>query len=77
VHGSVSLTVQTDPVINPEHASDAAEALLVAITDVLEFTVDQCAAAGAIERLPIIADLCRDVAVLADASAIILRHGRT
>jgi hypothetical protein len=68
--------VQTSPAIDPEHASDAAEALLVVITDVLEFTVDRCAEAGAIERLPNIADLCREVAVLADASAIILRRSR-
>ena len=75
-HGSVSLTVQTDPPINPDNAHEAAVALLVVITDLLEFTVDQCALENAVERLPSIADLCRDTAVLADASAVILRRSQ-
>lgn len=68
--------MQPDPPIDVDHARDATEALLIAITDILERTVDECTRADAIEKMPVVADYCRDVAVLADAGAIILRRSR-
>lgn len=72
--GSARQPMRTAPAIHPDHARQATEALLNAMTDVLEFAVDQCAVSGAPGKIPAIGERCRDVAVLADASVVILRR---